>query len=170
VKKINDKTLIEMADSGIEQKEIALHFNVSGAAICKRLKKLRYQKATASALEPLTAKQQAFVTEYCNGSNITQSALKAYDCLPDNANGIGRDLLQNENVKAAIATIMEHSGLTRGHLVRTLKKHVDSDDGQVSLRATVESFKLFNDYPAITTKNLNVNAAVNPVDLSNYSM
>ncbi len=168
MKKIIDSVLLEMADRGTEQKDIAAHFGVSGAAVCKRLKRLRHQKETASVMSELTEKQQVFVVEVCSGKSKSASAMAAFDCKQDSAPGIGTTLMQNPVIQTAIRLLMEESGLTRNHLVKTLKRHIDGEDNQVSLRATVEGFKLFDAYPATRNLNINANADVSPVDLSHY--
>ena len=168
MKKIVDSILLEMTNSGTEQKDIAIHFGVSGAAICKRLKRLRHQKETASVMSELTEKQQVFVAEICSGKNKAESALAAFDCKPDTAPSIGTTLMQNPMVQTAVRLIMEENGLTRDHLVKTLKRHVFGEDNQISLRATVEGFKLFDSYPAARNVNVNLHADICPVDLSSY--
>lgn len=168
IKKIHDQTLLEMADRGDQQKDIAAFFGVSEAAISKRLKRLRHQQETAACMETLTEKQQTFVAEICGGKSHSDAALAAFDCTPSTAPSIARNLLSDVKISTAIMVLMEESGLTRKHLVRTLKRHVDSADGQVSLRATVEGFKLFDSYPA--SKNVNVNVDISPIDLSAYRM
>ncbi len=168
MKKIVDSILLKMADSGTEQKDIAIHFGVSGAAVCKRLKRLRHQKETVSVMSELTEKQQAFVAEVCSGKTKAASAMAAFDCKPDSASGIGTTLMLNPIVQTAIRLIMEENGLTREHLVKTLKRHVDSEDDQVSLRAVTEGFKLFDAFPATRNMNINVSSEISPVDLSRY--
>ena len=44
-KKIDDAELMDMVNQGKERKEIAEHFGVSTAAVCKRLKRLQSQVA-----------------------------------------------------------------------------------------------------------------------------
>lgn len=168
MKKIIDSTLLEMSERGDQQKEIALFFGVSEAAISKRLKRLRKQKETAAVMANLTEKQQVFVSEICSGKNQTESALSAFDCLPDSASAIATTLMRNEMVQTAIHVIMEENGLSRSHLINSLRRHVDGGDNQVSLRAVDMGLKLHGAYPAAITKNLNVNVGVRPVDLSRY--
>ena len=171
MKKIIDSVLLEMADSATPQKDIAIHFDVSEAAISKRLKRLRKQSAHRAVMDNLTAKEQKFVAEICSGTSQTQSAVAAFDVSTiDSAKSIGNRLMKDADILKAIAAIMEEQGLSRTHLIKSLKRHVDGEDAQVSLRATTEALKLHDSYPA--NKNLNINATweASPVDLSKYSM
>ena len=169
MRKIDDALLIEMSDRGEPQTAIAAHFDVSEAAISKRLKRLRQHAAQAAVMDSLTDCEQKFVAEYVSGKNQTQSALAAFDCLPDSAKTLGNRVMKKPEVKEAIDTIMDAQGLTRSHLITRLKHHVNGNDPNVSLRATVEGLKLADAYPATKNVNMNFNADVHPVDLSRYS-
>lgn len=166
MKRIIDSELLEMSERGDQQKDIAEHFAVSEAAISKRLKQLREQAKLNAVMDKLTEPQQRFVAEICSGTGQTASALAAYDCLPDSAKPIGNKLMKDPDVKLAIDTIMEAQGLTRSHLIQRLKHHVDGNDPNVSLRATVEGLKIAEAYPATKNVNLNIGVVVDPVDLS----
>ncbi|MBW4053985.1 MAG: hypothetical protein HIU83_01010 [Proteobacteria bacterium] len=169
MRKIDDALLLEMADRGDQQTAIAAHFDVSPAAISKRLQRLRQHAAQAAVLDNLTAKEQRFVAEICSGTSQTQSAVAAFDVGSyDSAKAIGNRLMKDPDINLAISTIMEAQGLTRGHLIARLKHHVDGNDPNVSLRATVEGLKLTDSYPATKNVNLNLNVDVCPVDLSRY--
>ena len=169
MKKIDDTILVEMADRGEPQKVIAQHFAVSEAAISKRLKRLRMQNAHAAVLSKLTEKEKVFVAEICSGTSQTQSALAAFDVGSiDSAKSIGNRLMKDSDIQRAISSIMEEQGLTRTHLIRRLKSHVDGPDAQVSIRGIETGLKLFDAFPSIKNLNLNVNADVSPVDLSKF--
>lgn len=169
MKKIIDSELLAMSERGDQQKEIAKYFSVTEAAISKRLKRLRQQKETASVMSELTEKQQVFVAEICSGKNQTASALAAFDCLPDSASSIGATLMKDVTVQTAIRLIMEENGLSRSHLVKSLKRHVDGEDNQVSLRATIEGLKLTDSYPAAKNLNMQISSEMPAcIDLSRY--
>lgn len=170
MKKINDTELLEMADRGDQQNIIAQHFGVSEAAVSKRLKRLRQQSAHAAVLDNLTAKEQRFVAEICSGTSQTQSAVAAFDVGSiDSAKSIGNRLMKDPDISRAIASIMEEQGLSRSHLIKRLKHHVDSGDAQASVRSIEMGLKLHDSFPAAKTKNLNVNANyVDSIDLSAY--
>ena len=57
MRKTDDNTILEMLKDGKTQKEIAAHFGVSPAAICKRVKRLL---PPPESLQELTEKEQAF--------------------------------------------------------------------------------------------------------------
>jgi len=158
VKKINDTLLLQMADEGIEQKEIAAHFGVSPAAVCKRLKRL----TRPAVLEKLTPKEERFVMEIARGENQTQAALKAFSVgSMESAKSIGHRLMKDPDIQEAITAVMNTEGLDRRYLVKKLKTHVDAPDPSVSLRAVDMGLKLHDAYPA--NKNLTINADVEAV-------
>jgi len=169
MKKIIDAELINMADSGTPQKDIAAHFGVSEAAISKRLKRLRQIAIRPAALDKLTAKEERFVMEIVQGNNQTQAALAAFDVRSlDSAKSIGCRLMKDDDIQAAISAVMETEGLTRRYLVRKLKDHVDGQDQQVSIRAIDMGLKLHDAYPATKTKNMNINADFTEADVSKW--
>lgn len=163
VKKIDDTLLLQMVEEGKEQKDIAAHFGVTPAAVCKRLKRLTRPKV----FENLTPKEERFVIEMVKTNNQTQSALKAFSVGSlESAKSIGHRLMKDPDIKEAITAVMESEGLDRRYLVKKLKSHVDAPDPTVSLRAVDLGFKLHDVYPAPLSKNLNINADIEaPVDL-----
>jgi len=139
LRKIDDNVLLEMVDQGIEQKEIAKHFNCSPAAVCKRLKRLSVPESFIN----LTDKEKTFVTQIVNGKSQTQSALIAYDTgNRASAKAMGNTLMKHPDIQAAIIDIMQEEGLTRRYRVQKLKTHVDAVDPHVSLKALDQSWKL----------------------------
>jgi len=77
--KIYRDELQEMLKDGQSQADCARHFQVSEAAICKAVKRLKAMEIPESFVK-LTEKQRAFVVHRASGENATQSALAAYDC------------------------------------------------------------------------------------------
>lgn len=169
MKKIIDSELMNMADRGDPQNVIAKYFEVSEAAVSKRLKRLRQQAATSDVMNNLTAKEQRFVAEICSGTSQTKSAIAAFDVGSiDSAKSIGNRLMKDSDIQLAISTIMEERGLSRTHLITRLKQHVDCADAQVSIRGVEMGLKLFDAFPANKNLNLNVHSGACPVDLSRY--
>lgn len=169
MKLINDESLLSMSKAGTSQKEIAAFFGVSEPAISKRLKQLRQQYEFTSVMDNLTSKEQRFVAEICSGTSQTQSAIAAFDVGSyDSAKAIGNRLMKDPDINLAISTIMEQQGLSRSHLIKRLKQHVDGPDPNVSLRATVEGLKLADAYPVSKSVSLNIKADFHPVDLDRY--
>ncbi|WP_298273311.1 terminase small subunit [Geobacter sp.] len=152
------------------QKAAAAHFGVSEAAISKRLRRLRQIAARPAVLDRLTEKEQKFVVAIVEGRTQTDAAEAAFDVTTrDSAKAIGNRLMKDADIKEAITAVMESEGLSRRHLVKKLKVHVDGADPQVSLKAVDMGLKLHDAYPAAKTMNLNVNLDVCPVDLSRYA-
>jgi len=148
MKKIDDNVLLEMSARGELQNVIASHFQVSEAAISKRLKKLKQQVAHAAVLDKLTPKEQRFVAEICSGTSQTQSAVAAFDVGSiDSAKSIGNRLMKDGDIQLAISTIMEEQGLSRSHLIKRLKQHVDGGDAQISIRGVELGLKLHDSFP-----------------------
>lgn len=154
MRKINDRVLLEMADRGDQGKDIAAHFGVTPAAICIRLQQLRKHQKHAAALSGLTGQQQRFVIAVVEGKSKTDAAMESFDVTSrDSAKTIGHRLGKDAEIQLAISTLMENEGLSRQHLIKRLKNHVDGDDPAVSLRAVDTGLKLFNSFPA--TRNIN---------------
>lgn len=169
MKIIHDRVLLEMSDRGEQGKVIAEHFGVTPAAVCKRLQQLRKHQTHAAVLEKLTHKEQKFAIAIAEGKSRTDAAMTAFDVSSrDSAKTIGHRLGKDADIQMAISTLMESEGLTRQHLVKRLKDHVDGDDPAVSLRAVDTGFKLFDSYPATRNVNLNGNVDLSPVDLSKW--
>jgi hypothetical protein len=156
MRKTNDEEILKMLKEGKTQKEIATHFGVSPAAICKRVKRLLPPPAS---LEQLTPKEQRFCLEKAKGQTATDSALKSFDVTSrESAKVIGSQLMKKDNVQTAIKDLMEFHGLTGSYRILKLKGHVDNRDPSVSLKALDMSFKLDSSYPP--TKSVNMNAEV----------
>jgi hypothetical protein len=144
MRKINDKKLMSMVKAGTLQKDIAAHFGVSPAAICKRVKRL---SPAPGSLDCLTEKEQRFAIEKAKGKTQTQAALASYDCSSlDSAKNIGSQLMRKPDIQTAISDLMEYHGLSRSYRIGKLKTHVDSPDGQLSLKALDQTWKLDGSY------------------------
>jgi len=92
MRKTNDSLILQMLQEGKTQKEIAEHFNVSCAAICKRVKKLSVKMP--ESLERLTQKEQKFAIAIAEGKTQTQGALNSHECSSlDSAKSMGYQLM-----------------------------------------------------------------------------
>lgn len=170
-RKIDDDRMLELIDEGLPQKVVAERLGVSPAAVCKRLAKLRPAPA-----EPLpffdalkSDKERQFVVELAGGVSQTEAASRAYDTTSrESAAVVGSQLMQRPGVREALEEIMNREGLTRSHLIRRLKQHVDGKDPATSIRATEIGLKAHGELVE-KRMNLNVNIeAIAPVDLSRY--
>lgn len=154
MRKTDDNVILKMLREGETQKAIAEHFNVSGAAICKRVKKLLNKKP--ESFERLTNKEQRFALSVAEGKTQTQAALDSHECSSlDSAKSMGYQLMQKPDIQTAVAEIMQEEGLTRRYRVQKLKGHIDHSDPNVSLKAMDQSWKLEGAY---TEKHVHVHA------------
>ena len=169
-KKIGTEELQRLIDSGVQQKDIAERLQVSPAAVCKALKRLRAVATRPEILDALTPSQERYVMEIAGGKNQTQAALAAFECGSlDSAKTLGSRLAKNEVIQEAITAVMESEGLTRGVLVRRLRDHVEQKkDPSVSLKAVKTGLELHDAFPASKSMRINANIDLSPVDLSKY--
>ena len=155
-RKTDDTKILQMLKEGKSQKEIAKFFNVSPAAICKRVKKVRKALKIEKSLEGLTDKQKKFCLEVSLGKTKTQAALNSFECSSlDSAKTIGKELMRKPDIQTAVAELMQEEGLTRRYRVQRLKSHIDHPDPNVSLKGLDQSWKLDGSY---TEKHVHVHA------------
>jgi predicted transcriptional regulator len=149
----DDDVILKMLKEGKTQKEIAAHFGVSPAAICKRVKKLL---PPPESLQDLTEKEQAFAVAISKGMTQTDAAMTAFDVTTRaSAKSLGCTLMTKPDIQTAVGDLMQQQGLTRTYRVRKLKQHVDNRDPNVSLKALDQSWKLEGAY---TEKQVHVTA------------
>jgi len=136
MRKTDDNVILQMLREGKTQKQIAEHFNVSGAAICKRVKKIKQAGKIERHLQGLTPKEQKFCLEVAAGKTKTQAALNSYECSSrDSAKSLGTQLAKRDDINIAISQILEDEGIGRRHRIRVLKRHVDNElDSHASLK------------------------------------
>ncbi len=155
-RKTDDSIILQMLEAGESQKAIAAHFNVSPAAICKRVKKINAVLRVGKSLESLTEKEQKFALSVAEGKTQTQAALDSHECSSlDSAKSIGYQLMQKPDIQTAVAELMQEEGLTRRYRVQRLKGHIDHPDPNVSLKGLDQSWKLDGAY---TEKHVHVHA------------
>lgn len=144
-RKTDDNVILQMLREGKTQKEVAEHFGVSPAAICKRVKKLLGKKP--ESFERLTERQQKFALAIAEGKTQTQAALDSHECSSlDSAKSMGYQLMQKPDIQIAVAELMQEEGLTRRYRVQKLKGHIDHPDPNVSLKGLDQSWKLDGAY------------------------
>lgn len=152
IRKTDDAVILQMLREGRSQKSIAEHFDVSPAAICKRVKKLLVKKP--ASFENLTEKEQKFALSISKGKTQTQAALDSHECSSlDSAKSMGYQLMQKPDIQTAVAELMQEEGLTRRYRVQKLKGHIDHPDPNVSLKGLDQSWKLEGAY---TEKHVHV--------------
>ena len=154
-RKTDDHLILKMLRDGNTQKKIAEHFNVSGAAICKRVKKILSKKP--ESFKQLTERQQKFALAISEGKTQTQAALDSHECSSlDSAKSMGYQLMQKPDIQTAVAELMQEEGLTRRYRVQKLRSHVDHPDPNVSLKALNQSWLLDSAY---TEKHVHVHTS-----------
>jgi transposase len=167
-RKVDDNIVLQLLREGKNQKQIAEHFNVSPVAIHKRLKRILPKP---QSLENLTPKEQKFAIAVAEGKSRTQAALDSFDCTSrDSAKALQNTLMKKDDVRIAIAELLEIYGLTRGYRISKLKNHIDHIEPGISLKGLDMSFKLDGSYAAtkIEQKNdvswtVNFHVADNPL-------
>lgn len=157
-RKIHDDELLKMHSKGISGKALAAHFQVSPAAVSKRLKKLLPSAEEILNKHSLTEQQKVFVVEKARGRSNAQAVKAAYDVSStESAKSLGTQLMDNSSIRACIDEIMKAHGLTRSHLIGRLKSHVDNNlDPHLSLKAVDMGLKLTDSYPASKSVNFNL--------------
>jgi phage terminase small subunit len=143
-----------MLNQGKSQKKIAIHFGVSPAAICKRVKRLLGKKP--ESFKNLTKKEQNFAIAIAGGENQTKAAVNSFNVSSmDSAKAIGCQLMKKPSVTMAIKDLMDFHGLDKSYRIAKLKEHVDNFDPNVSLKSLDLSFKLDGSY---TEKHIHVHS------------
>src|SRR5208283_1282826 len=129
-RKIDDNLLLQLfresEDKRGIQKKLADHFKVSPVAIHKRLKKILPKP---QSLENLTPKEQKFAVAVAEGKSRTQAVMDSYDVSSRaSAKAMQNALMEKDDVRLAIAELMNIFGLTRGYRINKLKTHIDHVD------------------------------------------
>ena len=154
-RKTDDHIIFKLLNEGKSQKEIAEHFSVSGAAICKRVKKILGKKP--ESFENLTEKKQKFVLAIAEGKTQTQAALDSHECGSlDSAKNVGSQLMKKPDIQIAVAELMQEEGLTRRYRVQKLRSHIQHPDPNISLKGLDQSWKLEGAY---TEKHVHVHTS-----------
>jgi len=146
MKKINHDELQEMLKGGRTQSDCARHFQVSEAAICKAVKRMRANEIPAS-MEKLTEKERAFVLNLAEGKSKTESALVAYDCTSrETAKVLGYRMAKDPDVAAALTDIMSQEGISRRRRIQRLRDLIESKDLTAVSKGLDMSWKLDGSY------------------------
>lgn len=150
MKRVDDEKLLEMLGQGIQQKQIAEFFGVVPSYITKRKKELQ----AADIEEPptfatLTDQQKKFVISKVEGKTNVLAVQDAYEVTSkDSAKSLGCAMMKNPAIQESIAELMDLNGLTKNDRIKQLKKWVYSRDGNVSLKALDQSWRLDGSYQA----------------------
>jgi hypothetical protein len=146
MKKINYDELQEMLKGGRSQADCARHFQVSEAAICKAVKRMRATEIPAS-MEKLTEKERAFVLNLAEGKSKTESALVAYDCTSrETAKVLGCRMAKDPDVEQALSDIMAQEAIPRRRRIQRLRDLIESKDLTAVSKGLDMSWKLDGSY------------------------
>jgi len=144
--KINYDELQALLKNGKSQADCSRHFQVSQAAICKAVKRLKSAEVPQS-LERLTHKEQVFVLNLAEGKSATESALVAYDCTSrDSAKTIGCRMQKEPDIREALSDLMAQEGIPRRRRIQRLRDLIESKDMTAASRGLDMSFKLDGSY------------------------
>jgi hypothetical protein len=146
MKKINCDELQQMLIAGRTQADCARHFQVSGAAICKAVKRMRSAEIPAS-MERLSEKERAFVLNLAEGKSKTESALVAYDCKSrETAKVLGCRMAKDPDVEQALSDIMAQEAIPRRRRIQRLRDLIESKDLTAVSKGLDMSWKLDGSY------------------------
>lgn len=148
--KVDSSVMEAMLKDGKSQRDIARHFNVSEAAISKRVKRLEAENApTPESFKKLTAKQQRFVLSKVEGKSSTQSALDAFDVSSvESAHQIGIKLSHEPDIELAIQDLMAQEGISRRYRVQRLRTVINAKDLGIAAKGLDLANKLTGEYAA----------------------
>ena len=146
VKKINDETMQEMMKDGKQQKEIAKFFNVSEAAVSKRLKRLN-QSEPPESFNKLSKGEKKFVLAKVEGKSSSASALEAFNCGSiQSAKAMGSKLAGDPDIQLAISDLMHQEGIGRRYRVKRLRDVINAADLGIASRGLDMANKLTGEY------------------------
>lgn len=146
MKKIDDEVLTKMIAEGKPQREMARLFDVSDAAISKKIKRLT-QAAPPESFAGLTSKKKKFVLAKLEGKSNTAAALDAYNCgSVESAKTIGSKLAGDPDVSTAISDLMHQEGIGRRYRVKRLRDVINAADLGIVTRGLDMANKLTGDY------------------------
>lgn len=144
MRKTDDNKILEMLREGKSQKEIAGHFKVSPAAICKRVKRLL---PPPKSLDNLTDKEQKFCIAIAQGKTQTQAAMDSYDATSrESAKVMGSQLMAKPEIQMSITELMDYCGIDKPYRIRRLKNIIDCRDLNIAHKGLDMSFKLDGSY------------------------
>ena len=140
IRKINDQQLLDLVKKGVSQNEIAVRFQVSPAAVSKRLKYLG--RKTPASFQKLTEKEKSFCLEYAQGKSATSAVMTSHDVSSrDSAKSYGSTLLKKPSIKSAIADIVNYYSPKHSRAEK-LAQHIHEGSEPASLKGLELAFRL----------------------------
>lgn len=133
-------------ENGESQAALSRHFQVSEAAVCKAVKRLKAAVLPAS-MEKLTRKEKDFVLNLAEGKTATEAAVVAYDCKDRQVAGaLGCRLAKDPDIEAALSDLMSQEGIPRRRRIQRLGDLIESNDLSAVSRGLDMSWKLEGAY------------------------
>ena len=148
MKKVDDEKLLEMLEQKIPQKEIAALFGCAESYITKRKKRLLGPNIDElETFSSLTDQQKRFVLAKVEGQTNVQAVTNSYEVTSkESAKSLGTQLMQNPAIQKSLTELMNIHGLTKEDRIKQLRKLVYHNDGNISLRALDQTWKLDGSY------------------------
>lgn len=144
--KIDTQELADMIEAGKSQKDCAEHFDVSPAAICQALRRMR-QNIPPESLMLLTDKQRAFVLGKAQGLSNIEAVKQAYDVTTtESAKSMGSQLMQDPHIKQAWSDLLHAVGIGRWRRAERLRDIIEAKDLSVSARGIDLAARMAGDY------------------------
>jgi len=141
-RRINDTELLQLVEKGLSQKKIAELMNVSPAAICKRLKRLRPEPMPES-FRRLTPQRQMFILEKLQGKGNVAAVESAFNvATKESAKSIAKQLMRDDDVRIALADIMAQEGIGRRRRIQRLRYLIEHSDPNVVAKGLEQSWRL----------------------------
>ena len=141
-RRINDTELLQLVEKGLSQKKIAELMNVSPAAICKRLKRLRPEPMPES-FRRLTPQRQMFILEKLKGKGNVAAAESAFNVsTKESAKSIAKQLMRDPDVQVALNDLMSQEGIGRRRRIQRLRYLIEHSDPGIVAKGLDLSFKL----------------------------
>jgi phage terminase small subunit len=148
VKIINDQILQDMIKEGKQQKDIARFFNVSEAAVTKRLKRLN-QTEPPESFKKLAPGEKRFVLAKMEGKSSSASALEAFNCGSiQSAKAMGNKLAGDPDIRTAINDLMHQTGIGRRRRIERLRDLIEANDMGIVAKGLDMANRLTGEYAA----------------------
>src|SRR3972149_7714147 len=145
-RKTNDQEILRLLQEGKNQKQIAQHFGVSCAAVCKRIKRLA-PPPDMPHFNHLTDKEKKFVLGKVEGKNNIQAVTKSHDVTSKkSAKSMASQLMGKPEIQISITELMDYCGIDKPYRIRRLKQIIDSSDLNIAHKGLDMSFKLDGSY------------------------
>ena len=135
-KRVEDHTLIELAEQGLTNADISRQVGISAVAVGKRMKRIRKQmQPLPESFEKLTDKQKSFCEAVAGGMSKTAAALQVYDCNSrESAKALSSKLMADPHISESIHDLLHTAGAGRMVRVSRMAQMINSPDNAAAAR------------------------------------